>query len=81
MWRPATSDYGASVPTVTNSNALLVSETLASLPNGVIVVVKKDCATCEMVAPVLGSLGQKQLLAVVVGAVVGEIEVMCGWSY
>jgi thiol-disulfide isomerase/thioredoxin len=53
------------VPTVTNSNALQVSETLAALPNGVIVVVKKDCATCEMVAPVLGWLSQKHLVAVV----------------
>lgn len=53
------------MPTVTNSNALLVSETLAALPDGVIVVVKKDCATCEMVAPVLGSLSQQRLIAVV----------------
>jgi thiol-disulfide isomerase/thioredoxin len=53
------------VPTVTDSGSLLVSRTIAALPDGVVVVVKRDCATCEMVAPVLGSLSAKRLVDVV----------------
>jgi thiol-disulfide isomerase/thioredoxin len=53
------------VPTVTDSESLLVSKTLAALPDGVVVVVKRDCATCEMVTPILGLLGEKQLLGLV----------------
>jgi hypothetical protein len=59
------SDYGAFVSTVTNSGSDLVGKTLSTVPDGVIVVVKRDCATCEMVSPVLGSLGKKGLLALV----------------
>ncbi len=53
------------MPSVTDSGSLLVTKTLAALPNGVIVVLKRDCATCEMVAPVLRSLSHKHLLALV----------------
>ncbi len=53
------------MPTVTDSGSLLVSEMLTALPNGVIVVVKRDCATCEMVAPVLASLSKQQRIALV----------------
>ncbi len=53
------------MPTVTDLKALLVNETLKGLRDGVIVVVKRDCATCGMVAPVLGWLTTLQLIAVV----------------
>ena len=58
-------DYGVFVPTVTDAGSLLVSETVAALPDGVIVVVKRDCATCELVAPVLGFLAGAGLIAFV----------------
>jgi hypothetical protein len=53
------------VPTVTDPGSLLVKKTLAALPDGVVVVVKRDCATCEMVAPVLRSLGAKGLIGII----------------
>jgi hypothetical protein len=65
LCRNARNDYGATVSTVTNSGSDLVGKMLSTLPDGVIVVVKRDCATCEMVSPVLGSLGNRGLLSLV----------------
>src|SRR4051794_33176205 len=43
-----------------------VAEALAALPDGVIAVVKRDCPTCVMVAPVLHELADAGVLAAVV---------------
>ena len=59
------SDYGSSVPTVTESKSQLVSNALAALPDGVLAVVKRDCATCEMIAPVLVLLAETRRVAFV----------------
>ena len=49
---------------VGNRGGLIVARSSAPLPNGIIAFVKRDCPTCELVAPVLRQLAVDGALTV-----------------
>lgn len=46
----------SSVPTVTSAAATTTGQAPAAIPDGLVVVVKQDCPTCQLVAPALVDL-------------------------
>ena len=62
MDRPVTQPE---LPAKTPDETPTMSRTLPALPaDGLIAVVKRDCPTCELIAPVLADLQQRGALAV-----------------